>query len=55
MRNAGSRDQETLAHLDYIWNGWDEPNFHERKKKGFDILRNAYEDKTLAGREEETR
>jgi hypothetical protein len=33
--------------LGYIWDGWEDPNFYERKKKGFDILKEAYSDKAL--------
>ncbi len=46
IRNSNSGDQK-IEPLGYTWNGWNDPNFHERKKKGFDILRKAYEDKTL--------
>jgi len=33
--------------LIYTWDGWNEPTFHERKKKSYTILREAFEDKEL--------
>lgn len=33
--------------LSYEWDGWDEPNFHEREKKSYDILREAFVDEEL--------
>jgi hypothetical protein len=46
VRDPGAEVQK-IDPLFYSWEGWDQPNFHERKKKGFDTLRRAYEDKDL--------
>lgn len=45
-RTPGDGEEE-IEPLGYTWDGWNDPNFHERKKKGFDTLRKAYEDKEL--------
>lgn len=45
-RTPGDGEEE-ISPLSYTWDGWNDPNFHERKKKGFDTLRKAYEDKEL--------
>lgn len=46
IRTGNSGDQQ-IEPLGYTWSGWNDPNFYERKKKGFDTLRKAYEDKEL--------
>lgn len=36
--------------LTYSWRGWDAPDSHERRKKGFPILEEAFADKELSPR-----
>ena len=38
---SGGRTDEVIP-LEYNWSGWNEPAFHERKKKSFGILKKAY-------------
>lgn len=38
--------------LRYSWSGWSEPDFHERKKQSYYVLREAYENKRLEPPEE---
>jgi hypothetical protein len=33
--------------LSYYWQSWNEPNYHERKKQSYSILREAFKDKQL--------
>jgi hypothetical protein len=47
VRLAGGTDQEEVEPLHYRWDGWNEPTFHERKKKSYAILREAFENKEL--------
>jgi hypothetical protein len=28
--------------LSYTWEGWEQPSFHERKKKSYEILSEAF-------------
>ena len=46
LRSVGDEDEE-INPLYYMWNGWDEPRFHERQKESFDTMREAYENKEL--------
>jgi hypothetical protein len=49
--SAGSKkgdDPQAITPLDYTWSDWNDPAFHERKKKSFEIMKNAYgEDRPL--------
>lgn len=40
-------DSAAIEPLAYEWDDWDEPNFHERAKKSYDILREAFVDEEL--------
>jgi hypothetical protein len=40
-------DTTDVDPLTYEWEDWDEPNFHERKKKSYGILREAFTDEKL--------
>jgi hypothetical protein len=40
-------DSTDIEPLTYKWEDWDEPNFHERKKKSYSILREAFADEKL--------
>ncbi|HEX2739305.1 MAG TPA: hypothetical protein VHM69_02570 [Rubrobacter sp.] len=44
VRNTSEGDIDPLY---YTWEEWNDPNFHERKKKSFETLSKAYEDKRL--------
>lgn len=41
--SLGDATQEVVP-LRYTWDDWDDPNYHERKKKGFQILKKQYEE-----------
>ncbi len=49
--STGSADgdgPQTITPLNYTWSDWDQPAFHERKKKSFGIMKAAYgEDRPL--------
>jgi len=47
VRAAGDSDEKEIQPLEYTWSGWDEPTSHERKKKGYSILREAFANKQL--------
>lgn len=40
--NSQRGENEGIAPLDYTWSGWNDPAFHERKKKSFEILKKTY-------------
>ncbi len=40
-------DSTDIEPLTYKWEDWDEPNFHERKKKSYSLLREAFTDEKL--------
>jgi hypothetical protein len=31
------------------WKGWDDPNYHERKKKSYPIVKETFSDDRLSG------
>lgn len=41
--SSGDGTQEVVP-LRYNWDDWDDPNYHERKKKSFEILKKQYEE-----------
>ena len=50
----GSGEQE-VEPLDYGWEAWDTPQYHERRKDSYPLLREAFADEALGAHEEETR
>lgn len=42
-RPSGSAAKEEVESLGYYWDGWEQPNFHERKKESYYILQDAFE------------
>ena len=47
VRASGDTGEQEIKPLSYVWNGWDETTYHERKKKGYGILREAFTRKEL--------
>ncbi len=43
VRSSGNTAEKIVEPLDYSWDGWEQPNFHERKKKSYYILQDAFE------------
>ncbi len=41
--SSGESTQE-VAPLRYTWEGWEDPNYHERKKGSFEILKKAFKE-----------
>ena len=39
---ASGGDTQSVAPLHYSWSNWDEPAYHERRKKSFEILKRQY-------------
>ena len=46
-----SGEQTEVEPLDYSWEGWDIPRYHERKKESYPLVREAHENKALKGQE----
>ena len=42
-RPSGGTAEEEVEPLGYYWDGWEQPNFHERKKESYYILQDAFE------------
>lgn len=42
--NATEGEPREVTPLRYTWDGWEDPNYHERKKESFEILKKAYRD-----------
>ncbi len=42
-RSTGNQPDTMVESLDYTWDGWDQPTFHERKKQSYYILQKAFE------------
>ncbi|CAN5812707.1 hypothetical protein BH23ACT11_BH23ACT11_01650 [soil metagenome] len=40
--SSKSESAQEVVPLRYTWDGWDDPDFHERKKESFEILQKAY-------------
>jgi hypothetical protein len=43
VRNPGQTSPEEVEPLDYSWNGWDQPTYHERKKQSYYFLKREFE------------
>lgn len=43
VRPSGSTVEEEVESFGYFWDGWEQPNFHERKKESYYILQDAFE------------
>jgi hypothetical protein len=43
VRNPGQTSPEEVEPLDYSWNGWEQPTYHERKKKSYEFLKGEFE------------
>jgi len=43
VQSAGN-GQISVEPLTYAWKGWDQPTYHERKKKSYTILSEVFED-----------
>lgn len=44
VRSEGGTQSVDVEPLSYSWEGWDVPIYHERKKKSYEILREAFND-----------
>lgn len=42
VRSEGETQPVDIEPLTYSWEGWDVPIYHERKRKSFEILREAF-------------
>lgn len=42
IRATGDRSETEVEPIGYIWDGWDQPSFHERKKKSYFELRETF-------------
>lgn len=42
VRNASQTSMQKVDPLGYAWEGWDEPTYHERKKKSYEAMREAF-------------
>jgi len=43
VRNPGQTSPEEVEPLDYSWNGWEQPTYHERKKQSYEFLKGEFE------------
>jgi len=43
VRNPGQTSPEEVEPLDYSWNGWEQPTYHERKKQSYGFLKGEFE------------
>jgi len=43
VRNPGQTSSEEVEPLDYSWNGWEQPTYHERKKQSYEFLSREFE------------
>lgn len=43
IRSAGDQSETKVEPLDYTWDGWDQPTYHEHKKQSYYILQKAFE------------
>ena len=42
-RNPDQTSHEEIEPLDYSWEGWDQPTYHERKKQSYYLLKKEFE------------
>jgi hypothetical protein len=42
VRSQGTTESVIIEPLSYTWEGWEQPSFHERKKKSYEILSEAF-------------
>jgi hypothetical protein len=42
-------DAGEVIPTEYTWKGWDDPNYHERKKKSYPIVKETFSDDRLSG------
>jgi hypothetical protein len=43
VRDPDQASQEEINPLGYSWEGWDQPTYHERKKKSYGAMREAFD------------
>ena len=43
VRNPGQTSPEEVEPLDYSWDGWEQPAYHERKKQSYEFLKREFE------------
>jgi hypothetical protein len=47
LRPAGDEDATSPESLTYSWEGWAWPTYHERKKRSYYIMREAFKNERL--------
>lgn len=47
--DPGKEDGSEVIPTEYDWEGWDEPTYHERKKKSYPMVKEAFSSDRLAG------